>query len=116
MIETAPIHLGLFRDMPDLENFGAQTLSTYHACLECSEIAGRRTAGVGQAIMLTRLVVRMLEYKGETARQMTGAGIEAIDAEIDAVWPTFKAVIDAELEEAAEAFRMLREAASEKAN
>jgi hypothetical protein len=111
----APVQLHLFRDIADLDAFAGATVSAFHACLGIAEDGGLKLASVGQAIMLSRLVIRMLEYKAGRAAELTpnfGESIALIDREIDSVWPSFKEVVDDEIEDAQERWRKAAETAN----
>jgi hypothetical protein len=112
------IQLSLFKDWGDLENFGNQTISAFHACLEILEISGRALASTGQAVMLSRLIIQMLHYKAEQAKVASklGVAVDIIDRDISQVWPTFEKFIDAEIKDAAEVLGKLQEAAKQSTN
>ena len=64
-----------------------------------------------KAVVLVRLLLKMLKYKEEQATEMASQGKElaaAADKEIADIWPVFQGYIDEELEEAQQMIEKLR--------
>jgi hypothetical protein len=76
--------------------------------LTASEHGGLSTGSFPKAVLLQRLVFRMLDYKANEAARLATADhsvIALIDAEIEKLWPMFADKLDEELREGAEVFR-----------
>jgi hypothetical protein len=100
MTETT---LNFFEDEDDLKFFAATVGRTYLAMMQCSELGGLSTGDARKAVLLSRLVLRMLDYKRDRAAEMAisdGGTIAAVDVEADKLWPLFQEKLDEELREA----------------
>ena len=114
--ERPEIHLALFRDKAELDAFGSEAVAAFHSCLETLELAGLRLGSIRQAVMVGRLVIKMLEYKSEQAAEAAPQGLDVVDAEIAELWPVFSRFVDAEIANSAQVVGKLQEALKDKAN
>jgi hypothetical protein len=110
MVDEPPT-LHFFRDEDDLQHFCNVTLATYHAMMQASIIGGNNLPDSAQAVMMSRLIIRMFHYKAERAKELATDGetqIAETETEIDAVWALFKGRLDEDLAEAREIIRKLK--------
>lgn len=115
-----PATLYFFDDQDDLTRFSVNAVKTFTAMLAVAQMATVAQGDWRQAILLNRLVNRMMHYKESRAAELSagqlGETIADVDRELDALWPLFQGIIDDELTEAQEMLDLLHSALKERAN
>jgi len=105
---SEPVELEFFETEAELQRFIGAVQRAYLAVMACSESAGVELRNVPQAVLLSRLLVRMQAYKAEQAAKDYPEMIATVDAELEKLFPFFRDRIDDELKGARETIEQLK--------
>jgi hypothetical protein len=98
-----------FEDKAALERFCDCVTKAYGAVQSVTGMSGLATGDMKKAVLLDRLVARMMGYHQTiTADRLAPELAADFDREFEAIWPLFKDTIDETVAEAEQVFEAIR--------